>query len=306
MRLDPNPDHAPGGHVRAMLFTALASAALPSIVLSGAVASVAQGEPQTVWREDFTDGIPRWADWSRCAQPWEDQLTQCAPVVAGPGEQVYWNPKLMRGGRDPVVAASGGGIDIVARPMTDDEHTLLIGTMARQAAISQHVRDVLEAAGWASGWMQTRPSFPVGTTVTALIEPGAGPSSWSGLWMLNDPAHRRWPPEIDVAEVTNDPDGRMRIRQVIHYRDAGGTLRSDGCPIALLPHGWIKVAVTRLPQEIRFSLNGVEHCRVPAPAGFDDPMNLILSQQVGGLAQPSNGAVTPMALGVRWIAVTRS
>jgi hypothetical protein len=259
-----------------------------------------------VWREDFAQGMPRWSDWTRCAQPWDDRLQQCSASVAGPGEQVYWNPTLMRGGRDPVVADPGGGIDLLARPMTEDEHALLGAAMARQSDLWPHARDILGAAHWTSAWMQTRGSFPVGTTVSAMLLPGAGPSSWSGLWMLNDPAHRRWPPEIDVAEVTNDPDGRMRVRQVIHYRDAGGKARTAGCPYALMPRDWIVAAVTRLPNEIRFSINGVEHCRVPAPPGFGDPMNVILSQQVGGLARPTDAATEPFALGVRWVSVTRS
>jgi beta-glucanase (GH16 family) len=225
-------------------------------------------------------------------------------LQAGPGEEIYWHPRVMRGGRDPVVPADKGGISLLARPIVPGERALIDKAVARQADLPPHTRAVLLGAGWTSAWLQTRPSFPVGTTVSAMLRPAPGTSAWGGLWMLNDPAHRRWPPEIDVAEVTNDPDGRMRVRQVIHYRDGAGQLRTAGCPYAILPRDWIVAAVTRLPHEIRFSLNGTEHCRIAAPDGFDDPMTIIVSQQVGGLAAHSNAATAPFALELRWVRVT--
>ncbi|WP_353227644.1 hypothetical protein [Novosphingobium sp.] len=258
-----------------------------------------------VWHDDFGGDQPRWTDWSRCAQPWEDKLSQCSALVSGSGEEVFWNPALLGGGRDPVVRGAEGGIMLLARPMTDTERALLDREMARQKDLQPRYRDALANARWTSAWMQTRPSFAIGTTVSAMIRPGAGASSWDGLWMLNDPAHRRWPPEIDVAEVTNEPDGRMHVRQVIHYRDETGQFRTAGCPIAVIPRDWITVSVTRLAGQIRFGLNGVERCRIPAPPGFGDPMNLILSEQVGGLAAHTDATTVPFGLEVRWVKVTR-
>ncbi len=300
----------------AMLSVCLGAVAARSAGLGGTWASPggtsakspaeAQAAADTIWQDSFAGGQPRRADWSRCAQPWDDTVGQCSALQAGPGEEIYWNPGVMRGGRDPVVPADQGGISLLARPIIAGERVLIARAVARQADLPPHTRDVLQGAGWTSAWLQSRPSFPVGTTVSAMLRPGAGASAWGGLWMLNDPAHRRWPPEIDVAEITNDPDGRMRVRQVIHYRDGAGQLRTAGCPHAIMPRGWIVAAVTRLPHEIRFSLNGAEHCRIAAPDGFDDPMTIIVSQQVGGLAAPSTAATAPFALDLRWVRVTRA
>lgn len=284
------------------------AAALLVPVLAAPVACAGQGGLATgtapIWQDDFAAGQPQAGAWARCALPWDDQPGQCSALQAGPGEQVYWSGAVMHGGRDPVIAADGGGIMLLARPITAQEQGLRDAVLARADGIPARTRAALVNAGWTSGWLQTRRGFPVGTTVTARLRPGAGPSSWGGLWMLNDPAHRRWPPEIDVAEVTNDPDGRMRVRQVIHYRDAAGALQTAGCPFALLPHDWITASVTRTAGEIRFGLNGVEHCRIPAPPGFDDPMTLIFSQQVGGLARPTTPDTAPFGLEVRWVRVT--
>ena len=282
----------------------LAPAAL--VPAAAVPAAAAPGDAPPLWQDDFAGGAPRPGEWARCALPWDDQVGQCSALQAGPGEQVYWSPAVMGGGRDPVVPGASGGIALMAWPLADRERALRDGALARAASVAPRARALLADAGWASGWLQTRRGFPLGTTITARLRPGAGPSSWGGLWMLNDPAHRRWPPEIDVAEVTNDPDGRMRVRQVIHFRDAKGTLQTAGCPYALMPRDWITASVTRVGGEIRFGLNGVERCRIAAPPGFDDPMTLILSQQVGGLARPTGGAGAPFGLEVRWIRVTRA
>lgn len=256
-----------------------------------------------VWREDFAGGAPRAGTWTRCAQPFESRVEGCSAAMAGPGQQVYWNPGLMRGGRDPVVAAAGGGISILARPMLPEERRLLDAAIVAQLPIQPSAAGALAHARWTSGWLQTRRGFAQGTTVSAMIRPGEGAASWSGLWMLNDVAHRRWPPEIDVAEVTNDPDGRMHVRQVIHYRDAAGKLQQDGCPPALMPRDWFVASVTRTAREIRFAINGTQRCAVPTPPGFGDPMTVIFSQQVGGLARPADAQTAPFALDVRWVEV---
>lgn len=260
--------------------------------------------------EDFGPDHDWRAEWSACAQPWENRLEQCAASQAGPGEQIYWNPRLLGGGRDPLVARDrageeGGGIALVARRILPEERALLATAIGLQEPVKPAMKVALAGAGWTSAWLQSRRSFPVGTTIAARLRPAAGASSWGGLWMLNDPAHRRWPPEIDVAEVTNEPDGRMRVRQVIHYRDAAGQPQTGGCNHVLMPRGWITASVTRARGTLTFAINGVETCTVAAPAGFDDPMNLIFSQQVGGLARHSDAETPPMALDVRWIEVTR-
>lgn len=287
-----------------------AGARRAAVLLLLAAPMACAGEPgrpaaeAPIWEDDFASGQPQPGAWARCALPWEDQVGQCSAVQAGPGEQIYWSGAVMHGGRDPVVPADGGGIMLLARPIMAQEQALRDAVLARADGVSARARAALNNAGWTSAWLQTRRGFRVGTTVTARLRPGAGPSSWGGLWMLNDPAHRRWPPEIDVAEVTNDPDGRMRVRQVIHYRDAAGALQTAGCPFALLPRDWLTVSVTRTAGEIRFAINGVERCRIPAPPGFDDPMTLIFSQQVGGLAQSTTPGTAPFGLEVRWVRVT--
>lgn len=280
------------------------AAALPQAAL--AVPSA----PTLLWHEAFGPGEDWRANWVSCALPYENRLEQCAATQAGPGEQVYWNPRLVGGGRDPIVqrpvdGPEGGGIALVARRMSDGEHALLATAITLQDPIAPGPRAALAGAGWTSGWLQSRQSFPVGTTIAARLLPAAGASSWGGLWLINDPAHRHWPPEIDVAEVTNEPDGRMRVRQVIHYRDAAGALQSGGCGFVLMPRGWITASITRKADALTFAINGVETCTVAAPPGFGDPMTVILSQQVGGLARHTDAATADMALAVRWIRVTR-
>ncbi len=304
----------PGAVVTRAVGLGLIAIALSGVQTAGAE-RVAGGERHasrtdqsgTIWHEDFAAGTVRWANWTRCEQPWNDRVSACSNLAAGSGEQVYWDPQLLRGGRDPVVPGADGGISLLARPITQDERTLVTEAMARQRDLRPDHRQALVQAGWTTAWMQTRAAFPMGTTVTARLRPGAGPSSWGGLWMINEYAngHGHWPPEIDVAEVTNEADGRMHVRQVIHYRDADGKLQVAGCPYAVMKRDWVTASVTRLPHELRFGLNGVEHCRIPAPPDFGDPMTVILSQQVGGLAAHSTAATEPFSLDVQWVRVTR-
>ena len=260
-----------------------------------------------LWHEDFAGGAVRWSDWTRCEQPWNDRVSACSNLAAGSGEQIYWDPALMRGGRDPVAPGADGGISLLARPITADERDLMVKATARQRDLQPAHRQALAQVGWTTAWMQTRTAYPTGTTIAARLRPGAGASFWGGFWTLNETAHGHghWPPEIDIAEVTNEPDGRMRVRQVIHFRDAAGKLQTAGCPQALLPRDWITASVTRQPHELRFGLNGAEHCRIPVPPGFDDPMTIIFSEQVGGLAAHTTPATAPFALDVAWVRVAR-
>eukprot|EP01037_Dinobryon_pediforme_P011234 gene11234-11319_t len=199
-----------------------------------------------LWHEDFAGGAVRWSDWTRCEQPWNDRVSACSNLAAGSGEQIYWDPALMRGGRDPVAPGADGGISLLARPITADERDLMVKATARQRDLQPAHRQALAQVGWTTAWMQTRTAYPTSTTIAARLRPGAGASFWGGFWTLNETAHGHghWPPEIDIAEVTNEPDGRMRVRQVIHFRDAAGKLQTAGCPQALLPRDWITAFVS--------------------------------------------------------------
>lgn len=257
-----------------------------------------------VFNETFPNGSL--ANWTRCAQPFEDNLAQCSfHVGGGSGAHLYANPAIMPGITDPVSMARGGGIVIHARPLTEADKAHLAKALDAQT-IRPDAATALKSATWGSGWLESRQAFPVGTSITARFLPGAGPSAWSGIWAYSDINHRQEHAEIDIAEVTNRPDGSMLVRQVIHWPAAiTGKLQRAGCTSKVTAHSWITATAIRKADGITFYLNGIKTCSVPNEPGLDHPMQLIISQQVGGLVKAPTPATRPFAMAVQWVRVSR-
>lgn len=273
-------------------------------LLWGLVALSAPVQGKVVFYDSFPSGRVALSSWTLCAQPWETNLGQCSYLSGGSrGVQVYANPVIVPGMTSPLSAASGNvGVSITARPLSDGDKALLYAAMAKQV-IGSTQRLALQSATWSSGWLETRASFAVGSTVKAMFQPGSSLSSWSGLWMVNDVAHRAYHAEIDFAEVTNLPNGTMIVRQLIHWPNSSGQLQTYGCH-QILPSGqWLLPTVTRTTSAVVFTLNGKTTCTVPNPPGFLDPMQIIFSQQVGGVAQTPTVLTQPFSTTLKWIEV---
>lgn len=259
-----------------------------------------------IWRDRFEGGRIASRDWTRCAQPWSDLALGCSSAHAGGDEYVYWSPKVFGAAEvgDTVVLGMRHGVRLRATRLTPGEAARVRTAIPRGSDTRETA--LLRNARWKSAWLQTRKSWGINHRIAATFLPSTDPSAWFGLWMLNDPAHRRWPPEIDVAEVTNLPDGRFYVRQNVHWTDAAGKHQVDTCPATLDKNTQITAGVTRSATTLTFDLNGHTTCSFPLRRGVADPMQAIVSLQVGGLGKPSTSATPAIEVGLEEIRVEQT
>lgn len=256
-----------------------------------------------IWQDEFNEGKPIAGEWSSCAQPWETTVGRCSSLVAGAGQQTF--------GDAPVPLKAFGQIRLNARPKTAADRKIEGARIAAQKPPAEHASATTKA-DWRGTWMQTRRSFGLGTMVEALFLPGNSLASWSGLWLLNDPGpppsypNRKWPPEFDVGEVTLNKDGSMYVRFALHYLDAKGKKQTDNCSQTLSKRQWVRTGLSRAEDgsSYTFWLNGKAICTKPLPASARDPMQIILSQQVGGLAAAPGASTEPFGTQVDHVRVT--
>jgi Ca2+-binding RTX toxin-like protein len=103
------------------------------------------------------------------------------------------------------------------------------------------------------------------------------------------PVDLSWPPEIDVLESFGRGDGTVSF--TVHT-NIGATRASVSLPVAFDGTGaYHTYAVSWLPDQIRWYLDGVEVASAPTPADVSQPMYLLLNLAVTHMVDPtSSGA----------------
>lgn len=260
------------------------------------------------WADEFANGKLRADLWHACAGPWIDGAVQCSHMQAGPGEQLYWNSRIFgqAEGPPPVRAVPAlGQIEFTASRLTDHDKAGVAAALIQQGLINNPAKaavvDSLRSAKWKSAWLESVRQVLPGQTLSVGFLPTADPSYWGGPWGFDHVSGHPYF-EVDLAEVTFNSDGTMHVRQSIHMGGPGNTL---ACTIPSLRPQWLFPTATLAPDgmSLTFHLNGGYECTKPLPrpaTGY----NVILSQQVAGLAHATTVTTSNMISRYDYVRVT--
>jgi serralysin len=126
----------------------------------------------------------------------------------------------------------------------------------------------------------------------ARIDIPDGTGWWPAFWML--PAAGGWPPELDILESfgTGDPTAQLTA-----HTSNGATRSSVSIPVAFpdIASGYHTYAVSWLPDEIRWYIDGVEAASTLTPADMQVPMYMLLNLAVSN-ATATAGASAEMSI----------
>jgi Ca2+-binding RTX toxin-like protein len=133
-----------------------------------------------------------------------------------------------------------------------------------------------------SGLITTQGSFSqlYGVFEARLAVP-AGAGWWPAFWML--PTAGGWPPELDILESFGN--GTAQASFTVHT-NLGAVVADASIPVAVpdIAAGYHTYAVSWLPDEIRWILDGVEVASLPTPPDMSQPMHLLVDLAISNLA----------------------
>ena len=115
----------------------------------------------------------------------------------------------------------------------------------------------------------------------------AGLGWWPAFWML--PTRGGWPPELDILESFGTGNGTVQFS--VHTNL--GTTHSDvslPVPFTGIADGYHTYAVSWLPDEIRWFLDGVEVASTPTPSDLTVPMHMLVNLAVSNLDWVAGGS----------------
>jgi beta-glucanase (GH16 family) len=146
--------------------------------------------------------------------------------------------------------------------------------------VPQHDRQSTNGMAYASGLLNGLHhfSFTYGYVEMRAKMP-RGQGLWPAFWLL--PSTRRWPPEIDIVEVVDGGSGHYWA--TLH---AGVSKAEKIAQAAIdagdLHAGFHNYGVLWTASEIAWYFDGRRVASTPAPAGFDQPMYVLVNLAVGG------------------------
>jgi beta-glucanase (GH16 family) len=182
-------------------------------------------------------------------------------------QQIYVDPRY--GGRantplglDPFKVRDGI-LSIVARRTPPELKPVLFN--------NEYISGILTTQGWFSqkyGYFEIRAKIPIGTGV------------WPAFWLLADDGG--WPPELDVMEGRGQRVGDMVM--TTHWRTpATGLVQSCGFDF-LVPGAssdFHDYGVLWAADRIVYFIDRKPVSDIKVPAGFDDPMYIIVNLAMG-------------------------
>jgi beta-glucanase (GH16 family) len=136
---------------------------------------------------------------------------------------------------------------------------------------NEYISGILTTQSWFSqkyGYFEIRSKIPVGTGV------------WPAFWMLADDGG--WPPEIDVMEGRGQRTGDLVM--TTHWRiPATGYVESCGFDFSVpdAATGFHDYGVLWMPDRIIYFIDRKPVSDIKVPAGFHDPMYMIVNLAMG-------------------------
>jgi beta-glucanase (GH16 family) len=136
---------------------------------------------------------------------------------------------------------------------------------------NEYISGILTTQSWFSqkyGYFEIRSKIPVGTGV------------WPAFWMLADDGG--WPPEIDVMEGRGQRPGDLVM--TTHWRiAASGRVESCGFDFSLpgAAAGFHDYGVLWMPDRLVYFIDRKPVSEIKVPAGFQDPMYMIVNLAMG-------------------------
>jgi beta-glucanase (GH16 family) len=188
-------------------------------------------------------------------------------TLANNGElQVYVDPQFA--GTKPTslninpFQIRDGKLDIVARPLTDDE---------RQAAWGR---------SYSSGLLTSRGTF---AQTYGLFEIRArtpkGKGLWPAFWLL--PVNKSWPPELDVLEILGDNPQKLYVSW--HSKaDETHTSLTKAIDVPDSSEDFHTYSVYWTKDSLEWFFDDVQIACNPTPRDFNQPMYLLINLAVGG------------------------
>ena len=182
-------------------------------------------------------------------------------------QQIYVDPRYSGRGTTPLgldpFKVRDGILSIVARRTPPELKPVLFN--------NEYISGILTTQGWFSqkyGYFEIRAKIPIGNGV------------WPAFWMLADDGG--WPPELDVLEGRGQRIGDMAM--TTHWRDPKtGLVQSCGfdflVPTASTDFHDYGVLWTR--ERIVYFIDRKPVADIKVPAGFDDPMYMIVNLAMG-------------------------
>jgi hypothetical protein len=136
---------------------------------------------------------------------------------------------------------------------------------------NEYMSGILTTQSWFSqrhGYFEIRAKIPIGTGV------------WPAFWMLADDGG--WPPEVDVMEGRGQRPGDLVM--TTHWRiQATGFVESCGFDFALpgAEADFHDYGVLWMPDRLVYLIDRKPVSEIKAPAGFHDPMYMIVNLAMG-------------------------
>jgi beta-glucanase (GH16 family) len=225
------------------------------------------------WVSHYAGGAA-WPD----ARYWGGDGSDFRRKTAYNGEQqIYVDPRYGGRGTTPLgldpFKVRDGVLSIVATRTPPDLKPVLFnneyvsGILTTQSSFSQKY-----------GYFEIRSKIPVGTAV------------WPAFWMLADDGG--WPPEIDVMEGRGERPGDMVM--TTHWRiPATGAVKSCGFDFSVpdAPTHFHAYGVLWTPDRIVYFIDRKAVADIRVPAGFEDPMYMIVNLAMGSKYFSGVGAV---------------
>jgi beta-glucanase (GH16 family) len=169
--------------------------------------------------------------------------------------------------------------------------------------VPQQDRQSTHGMAYASGLLNGlhRFSFTYGyVEMRAKMPKGRG--LWPAFWLL--PSAQRWPPEIDVVEIVDGGAGRYWA--TLH----AGVSKAEKIAQAVIDTGDLHAGfhdygVLWTASEIAWYFDGRRVASTATPAGFDQPMYVLVNLAVGGdwPGPPDQATDFPASMTIAWIRV---
>ena len=219
-----------------------------------------------LWRPNF-GGDPTQAANYQLPQNGEQQVYTAPDFQGTAGHPLGYNP----------FSISGGVLTITAEKLAPQDSPQAFG------------------ATYSSGLLATRGIFEqkYGYFETRMAIPNAK-GTWPAFWMVPDPNGRGV--EADIAEnIAID----TRVDHVRAY-DGQVAAYADALKIGD-PSGFHTYGMLWTPQTVTFYYDDVAVYRAPTPAGWTDPMYMIVNMAIGGYGGPPDAAAFPASMQVDYV-----